>query len=134
MPSDDTPLEIEGGNELPARDKHRIIIIRHVMRVKRPAAQTYKYSAPTACQSFNIATVKRSRLAPRVHVLYCKGVSTKFPKCYSRVMEINHPGGELMRVESGGSWFDAMATRCTSTVCIYALDCGMSCHAILRRA
>jgi hypothetical protein len=27
MPSDDTPLVIESGNELPARDEHRIIII-----------------------------------------------------------------------------------------------------------
>ena len=42
MPSDDTPLVIESGNELPAGDKRRIIIIGFVMRVERPAVQTYR--------------------------------------------------------------------------------------------
>ena len=70
MTSDDTPLVIERGNELPARDNHQIIIIGYVIRVKRQAGQTYKYSPATACQSFNIATVKRSQLTPRV--LCCK--------------------------------------------------------------
>ena len=38
MASDDTPLVIERGDVLPARDKHRIVIIS-VMRVERPAGQ-----------------------------------------------------------------------------------------------
>jgi hypothetical protein len=42
MPSDDTPLVIESGKELLARDKGRIIIIGYVMRVERPAGPTYK--------------------------------------------------------------------------------------------
>ena len=74
MTSDDTPLVIEGGNELPARDKHRIIIVGYVIRVERPAGQTYKYNPATACQSFDIATAKRSQLAPRARVICCKGV------------------------------------------------------------
>lgn len=36
MPSDDTPLVIESGNELPARYEFRVIIIGFVMRVERP--------------------------------------------------------------------------------------------------
>ena len=31
MPSDDTPLVIESGNELPARDEHRIVITAYFM-------------------------------------------------------------------------------------------------------
>ncbi len=42
MPPDDTPLVIESGDELPAREKHRIIIGGYVMRVELPAGQTYK--------------------------------------------------------------------------------------------
>ena len=41
MPSNDTPLVIESGNELPASNKHRVII-EDVMRVERPGGQTYK--------------------------------------------------------------------------------------------
>ena len=57
MTSDDTPLVIEGGNDLPARDNHRIIIIGYAIRVERPAGETYKYNPATICQSLNSAAV-----------------------------------------------------------------------------
>ena len=95
MTSDDTPLVIERGNELPARNKHRIIIIGYVMRVdsERPSGQTYKYSPPTACHIFDIVTVKRSQLAPRARLLCCKGVRTRILPSYNGIFVINHPGG-----------------------------------------
>jgi hypothetical protein len=93
MTSDDTPLVIERGNELPARDKHRILI----MRVERDlqVKSTHSMQDFGQCHCF-----KRSQLAPLAHVLCCKGVRTFILHEYSGIMVINH-GGKLIGREVG---------------------------------
>jgi hypothetical protein len=93
MPSDDVPLVIESGGELPARDKHRIIVIGNVMESRAPAGGAdiqveSSYRMPDfrryPCQKKSVGILSPCTLR--------KGVRTSILQDYSGILVINHSG------------------------------------------
>jgi hypothetical protein len=65
MPPDDTPLVIESGNELPARDEQRIVIIGCVVRVER-AADSERRTSRVQPQNARFSTLPLSKEVSRL--------------------------------------------------------------------
>jgi hypothetical protein len=93
----------------------RVVVVRY--RCKR---RTHMKRPARACQSFTIDTVEGwIQLAPRARVLGHKRARTEILDDYSGILEIDHPGGQLMEWKARRWDWDNSAPRITGTVHIY---------------
>ena len=105
MTSDDTPLVIERDNELPAKDKHRIIIIGYV-QFRESSAWRGRLTSTVHPQHATFSTVplpKEVSWIPEPMYFAAKGVRTTIHHLHIGIMiMINHLGGNLMGWKVGG--------------------------------